>query len=131
MTRLSTGTVTVTNNSKNVTAWAGVGGVVLSPITAPQGSQIVIDGYANFIDTYTGSNITLLLPHRGATGTLKDAAISAMTQSETDIGTLNQRTVRVIQELETLDANGRGLFYNSIGVTGVNDPGPDRFVSTL
>lgn len=123
MTRISTGTVTVTNGSKNVTAWVGDLGVTLSPITAPVGSQIVIDGVANYVEARPSTtSLTLVLPHTGVTGTLKPAAISAITTDETSIATLNQRTATVIQELSTLDANGRGLFYNSIGVTGNSDP---------
>src|SRR5690606_21788881 len=53
-------------------------------------------------------------------------AVSAMTPTEVSVGTLNGRTAQVIQQLNVLDANGRGLFYNLIGVTGDNDPGPGR-----
>ncbi|WP_323014534.1 hypothetical protein [Devosia sp.] len=125
--RLSTGTVTVANGETAVTAWLGDDDVVLSEITAPAGSAVVIEGCANFIAERSGTTaFSLLLPHAGAGGSGLATAINAAAAAETQVATLNARTARVIQELSTLDANGRGLFFNLIGVTGDNDPGPGR-----
>jgi|GEM_PF-3367872 len=125
--RLSTGTVTVANGETAVTAWLGDDDVVLSEITAPAGSAVVIEGCANFIaERSSTTTFSLLLPHAGAGGSGLATAINAAAAAETQVATLNARTARVIQELSTLDANGRGLFFNLIGVTGDNDPGPGR-----
>lgn len=125
MSRISTGTVSVDAGGTVVTLWQGDGGVFLSNITAPAGSQIVIEGVANFIKTrLSTTSVELELPHAGAGGENLPCAISALTGAETSVGTLNARTATVIQQLSVLDANGRGLFYNLIGVTGDNDPGP-------
>lgn len=125
MTRVSTGTVSIGNGDTVFTLWSGDGGVVLSEITSPAGSPVVIEGYANFIKTrLSTTSAELSLPHAGAGGAGLAAAISALTSSEAQIGTLNARTALVIQQLTAMDANGRGLSYNLIGVTGANDPGP-------
>jgi hypothetical protein len=125
MTRISTGTVSVGAGGTVVTAWSGDDGVVLSEITAPAASSLVIEGAANFIkQRLSTTSFELLLPHVGAGGADLPCAISALTATETSVGTLNARTATVIQQLSVLDANGRGLFYNLIGVTGENDPGP-------
>lgn len=125
MSRISTGTVSVDAGGTVVTVWLGDGGVFLSNITAPSGSQIVIDGVANFIkERLSTTSVELVMPHAGAGGDDLPCAISALTPSETSVATLNARTASFVQQLSVLDANGRGLFYNLIGVTGDNDPGP-------
>ena len=124
MTRISKGTVSLANDSTSVTLWDGV---VLSEITAPLGSHVIIEGVSNYIKSRTSTTeFELEEPHTGAGGTGLNCMISAMTPSEISIGKLNARTATVIQQLSALDANGRGLFYNLIGVTGANDPGPGK-----
>lgn len=124
MTRISTGTVSIGNGETIFTLWDGDDDVVLSEITAPAQSSIVIEGVANFIKTrLSTTSAELVLPHSGAGGAGLACAISALTPAETQIGTLNARTARVIQELETVEANGRGLFYRFSDTTTDADPG--------
>ena len=124
MTRISTGTVSIGNGETIFTLWDGDDDVVLSEITAPAQSAVVIEGVANFIKTrLSTTSAELVLPHSGAGGAGLACAISALTPAETQIGTLNARTARVIQELETVEANGRGLFYRFSDTTTDADPG--------
>lgn len=124
MTRISTGTVSIGNGETIFTLWDGDDDVVLSEITAPAQSAVVIEGVANFIKTrLSTTSAELVLPHSGAGGVGLACAISALTPTETQIGTLNARTARVIQELETVEANGRGLFYRFSDTTTDADPG--------
>jgi len=127
MTRIITGTASVDPGGSIVTAWSNTDGVTLSEITAPADSTVVIEGRSNFIKKrLSTTSFELMLPHAGDGGAGLDCAISALTAGEAQIGTLNARTATVIQQLGVLDANGRGLFYNLIGATGDNDPGPGR-----
>jgi hypothetical protein len=125
MTRISTGTVTIANGATIFTVWDGDDDVVLSEITAPAGSPVVIEGVANFIKTRLSTvSAELVLPHAGAGGALLACAISAMTPAETQVGTLNARVATVIQGLDVVQANGVGLFYRFSDTTSDSDPGP-------
>ena len=122
MSRIVTGTVSVSAAGVIVTAWSGA---TLTEINCPPGSPVTIQGMANFVkQRLSVSSFELEVAHSGAGGTLLPTAISAFTPVEVSSGTLNARTAQVIQELDMFDKNVRGLFYNAIGVTGANDPGP-------
>lgn len=122
MTRVISGAVSVSASGVIVTAWSGV---TLTSLNCVPDSPVVIEGRANFVKQRLSNNsFELHLPHSGPGGTGLAAGISSITPVEAQVSTLNARTAQVIQELDTLDANGRGLFYNVIGVTGDNDPGP-------
>lgn len=122
MGRVIVGTVSVTGGGTVVTAWSGA---TLTELNCPPGSPVTIQGMANFVkQRLSVTSFELEVAHAGAGGTLLATGISAFTPTEVSAGTLNARTAQVIQELDTLDANGRGLFFNTIGVTGDNDPGP-------
>lgn len=125
MTRISTGTVSIANGETIFTLWDGDNDVVLSEITAPAGSAVVIEGVANFVKTrLTSASAELVLPHAGAGGAGLVSAISAMTPAETQAGTLNARLATVIQGLDLVQANGLGLFYRFSDTTSDSDPGP-------
>ncbi|MBJ3783429.1 GDSL-type esterase/lipase family protein [Devosia sediminis] len=125
MTRISTGTASIDTGETILTLWVGDDGVVLSEITAPAGSQVVIEGVANFIKTrLSTTSAELVLPHAGAGGANLPLAISAMTPAETQVGTLNGRVAKVVQDLSVVQANGLGLGYRFSTATADGDPGP-------
>lgn len=126
MTRISKGTVSVANGGTMVTLWAGDDPeVTLSEFTSPAGSHVIIEGVSNYIkERLSTVSFELEEAHTGAGGAGLRCMISALTAAERSTGTLNARVATTIEQLRVLDANGRGLFYNLIGVTGANDPGP-------
>ena len=113
------GTATVASGGINVT-WTGA---TLTAANCKNGFPVVINGQASFVDERLSTTVfSLLLPVDVGTGL--DAAISSYTSQEMQIATLNARAAEVGERLSVLDANGRGLFYNLLGTTGANDPGP-------
>ncbi len=128
MIRICTGTVTIDAGETIFTLWDGDDDVVLSEITAPAGSPVVIEGMSNFIKSRLSSvSAELMLPHAGPGGAGLATAISAMTPAETQVGTLNARVATVLQGLAVVEANGLGLGYRFDSATADADPGPGRF----
>jgi hypothetical protein len=68
MTRISTGTVSVANGTTLVAGWVGDDAVVLSEITAPADSQVVIEGFANFQDQADHRQLRAAAAHEGLGG---------------------------------------------------------------
>jgi|GEM_PF-6978510 len=106
---------------EDIVAWIGA---ALTPLNCVPGATIALDGRTYFVKERLGTDqLQLTRAVAEADGTVP-AEIEQLSPEQVATATLNRRAAQVMSELSTLDANGRGLFYNLIGVTGDNDPGP-------
>lgn len=111
-----TGTVTSTTD----VAWTGA---VLSAANCKQGFPVVINKQATFVDELVDTtHFTVDPPVDNGTGL--QIAISPLSPNNVTIASLNVSAAALMEQLSVVDANGRGLFLNNLGVTGANDPGP-------
>jgi len=108
-------------NDEEVLEWTGA---PLTPLNCVAGAAIMLDGLGYFVgERIDTSHVRLTRAYAGATDTVA-AEITQLSPEQVATATLNKRSAEVMSQLGVLDANGRGLFYNLIGVTGDNDPGP-------
>lgn len=120
MTLPLSGTAAVEEDS-DVLTWTGA---PLSPLNCVPGATIALDGLLYFVAEPLGTTqLRLTRNYADATGTVP-AEIEQLSPNQVATATLNKRAAEVMSQISALDANGRGLFYNLIGVTGANDPGP-------
>lgn len=120
MTRIFTSTADVTNGN-DVIVWHGV---FLNATNCPADSVVTI-GHTTYyvlalVDT---THIQLTTPYAGTTASGVTAEISAWTQAEVQTATIAARLATLLNEISTLDANGRGMFFNYQGIGSDVDPG--------
>lgn len=115
-----TGSAAVENDDDTL-EWTGA---PLTPLNCVAGAAIMLDGLGYFVGERIDTNhLRLTRAYAGTTGSAA-AEITQLSPEQVATATLNKRAAEVMSQLSVLDANGRGLFYKLIGVTGDNDPGP-------
>lgn len=117
------GTVSVTNGLDTF-EWTGT---PLTPLNCVVGASIVIDGRGYFVKERTDTTHGLLTRvYAETTNASHPAEIEQLSPEQVQTATLNSRAAELYAQLSALDANRQGMYYNLIGVTGDNDPGPGR-----
>lgn len=112
------GTVTVTGGV-NV-AWTGA---VLTKANCFKGMPVTINKQSTYVDTRIDTtHFTVNPPVDNVVGA--NAAISPLNADNVQVAELNVRAAELMENLSVIDANGRGLFYVILGLTGPNDPQP-------
>lgn len=113
---IGTGNVT----GGNTVAWTGA---VLTRSNCYLGMPVVINKEATFIASRIDtSTFTVAPPVTNGTGLA--VAISPLNAENVQVAELNVRAAELMEDLSVIDANGRGLFYVILGLTGANDPQP-------
>lgn len=116
-----TGTATVTNGDATVVVDTGPG---LTSEVVAHGAMVVLDGVVYFADSLTDtSTLEMTRVYAGSTGTV-DMEIWPVSQDTTNLVSLAQIVARTQAQINILDKNSQGLFFNMKGVTGAADPGP-------
>lgn len=104
----------------NAVAWTGA---VLTKANCFSGMPVVINKQASFIATRVDTtHFTVAPPVDNGTGL--SVAISPLNADNVQVAELNVRAAELMENLSVIDANGRGLFYKLLGLTGPNDPQP-------
>ncbi|AKR55694.1 Flagellar hook-length control protein FliK [Devosia sp. H5989] len=121
MTRLFSGTVSVTNGS---TMAAITAGGPLTSANCPDDAAVSINGIGYHVASLTDTiNFELSRAFAEADGEYP-IEIDPMTPATITVANLARLAANVQYQLNILDKNSQGLFYTRIGVTGDADPGP-------
>jgi hypothetical protein len=116
-----TGTAAVENGSTTVVVDTGA---ALTAEVVAHGAMVVLDGIVYFADSLTDTTtLELTRVYAGSTGTA-DMEIWPVSQDTTNLVNLAQIVARTQAQINILDKNSQGLFFNMKGVTGAADPGP-------
>ncbi|HTN63518.1 MAG TPA: hypothetical protein VL147_18515 [Devosia sp.] len=120
MTRILSGTAAVLNGAR-IVAFTGA---PLSDANCPADGNVVLGGAAYFIAGRTDTaSFELTRDYEGADGTVS-CEIDPLNAAAINLARVARSITDYDAKLALLDANGKGLFYNLIGVTGAGDPGP-------
>jgi hypothetical protein len=97
---LYSATANVTNGIDTVT----VVGLVLTPSIAQPGAQVVLNGVMYFLDEIVNTTtLKITRNYAGATASGVSLEINTISEAETEIVTLNQRTADLLEELLDFD----------------------------
>lgn len=120
MTRILSGTAAVLNGDRTV----AFTGPPLSDANCPADGAVVLGGAAYFIASRTDTaSFELTRDYEGADATVT-CEIDPLNAAAINIARVARSITDYDAKLALLDANGKGLFYSLIGVTGAGDPGP-------
>lgn len=123
MTLPLTGTASVTNGSTTVV----VSGFALSKLTVIAGTTVYLAKVPYFVLSVTDTTtLELDEPYAGATNAAVAIKVNQIDAAKAATVTLNSAIAAYSARLALLDADGKGLFYQPIGMTGANDPGPGK-----
>ena len=116
---------TGTANVENGSATASVDtGPALTAEVAARYSMAVLDGIVYFVDSLTDtSTFELTRDYAGGSGTVS-LEIWPVSPEVSDLVRLAQVVARTQAQINVLDKNSQGLFYQMKSVTGAADPGP-------
>lgn len=122
MTRILSASATVEAGSRAV----AFSGPPLSDANCPQDGTVVLGGSAYFIASRTDtSHFEITRDYEGESGTVS-CEIDPLNANAINLVRVSRSITDYSAQLALLDANGRGLFYSIIGVTGGGDPGPGQ-----
>lgn len=121
MTRIWNGTASVTNGDATVV----LTGEPLTDANCPADATIVLAGVTYYVLSRTNTTtVELTRNYAGSTSGSVVAEIDPLNPEALSVVNLAVLAARVQAQLNILDKNSQGLFYNGIGVTGATDPGP-------
>lgn len=122
MTRILSGTAAVLAGSRTV----AFTGAPLSDANCPVDGSVVLGGAAYFIASRTDtSHFELTRDYEGVNGTVS-CEIDPLNANAINLVKVARSITEYNAKLALTDAYGKGLFYESIGFTGANDPGPGK-----
>ena len=122
MTRILSGTATVVAGDRTVAFF----GPPLSDANCPVDGSVVLAGAAYFIASRTDtSHFELTRDYEGADGTVS-CEIDPLNANAINLVKVARQITEYNAKLALTDAYGKGLFYECLGLTGANDPGPGR-----
>lgn len=122
MTEIWTGTADVENGEALVTVASGD---PLSDANCSAGSIVVLDGVVYFVAGRVNTlSFNLTRPYAGTDASGVTLDISPVSAATTNLTNLAAVVARTQAQLNILDKNSQGLFFNLLGTTGAADPGP-------
>ncbi|GGF24255.1 hypothetical protein GCM10011321_14530 [Youhaiella tibetensis] len=122
MTRILSGTATVVAGDRTV----AFSGPPLSDANCPVDGSVVLAGAAYFIASRTDtSHFELTRDYEGTDGTVS-CEIDPLNANAINLVKVARQITEYNAKLALADAYGKGLFYECIGFTGANDPGPGK-----
>jgi len=122
MTRILSGTAAVLAGSRTV----AFTGDPLSDANCPVDGTVVLGGASYFIASRTDtSHFELTRDYEGVDGSVS-CEIDPLNANAINLVKVARSITEYNAKLALTDAYGKGLFYESIGFTGANDPGPGK-----
>ncbi|MCF1744610.1 hypothetical protein [Paradevosia shaoguanensis] len=122
MTRILSGTAAVLAASRTV----AFTGDPLSDANCPADGTVILGGAAYFIASRTDtSHFELTRDYEGVDGTVS-CEIDPLNANAINLVKVARSITEYNAKLALTDAYGKGLFYECIGLTGANDPGPGK-----